>query len=413
MQKLPKKNVIVGLDIGTSKVVAVVGEIGEEGQVNVIGVGECASVGLRKGTIVDIENTAKSVEKAVEKAEQMSGVNIDSAFVGITGPHIASLNNRGVVAVASHDREISAEDATRVLQAAKVIALPADRKIIHVLPRQYIVDGYDGIVDPVGMSGSRLEVETNIVTGAGTSIQNTIKSVTRAGIQVEALVFNALASAEAALVPAEKELGALLVDIGGGTTELALYEQGSLWFASVIPIGGDHVTSDLAVGLRTPIMEAEKIKKKYGCVLQALMPDDDYIEVPNVGGNEVRRVSRKLLASIIEPRMQEIFSLVKSELKRCGYKGVLPGGVVLTGGSALMDGLVQLAGSEMNMPVRVGMPCNVGGMADIVNSPAYATALGILTYGSRNVAFLQAAPTADPLFGGLLSRFFSWFKEIF
>lgn len=410
---MPKKKVIAGLDIGTSKVVVAVGEMGEEGQVNVIGVGESASVGLRKGTIVDIENTARSIEKAVEKAEQMSGVHIDSAFVGITGPHISSLNNRGVVAVANQEKEISVDDAARVLQAAKIIPLPVDRKIIHVIPREYIVDGYDGIVDPVGMSGSRLEVETNIITGAATSIQNTIKSVHRAGLQVDALVFNALASAEAVLMPAEKELGTLLVDIGGGTTELALYEQGSLWFASVIPLGGDHVTSDLAVGLRTPIMEAEKVKKEEGCVLEALMPDDQYIEIPNVGGNEVRKISKKLLASIIEPRMREIFSMVKEELKSSGYKGVLPGGMVLTGGSSLMDGLVQLAAEDLDMPVRVGVPCHVGGMADIVNSPVYATVLGILIYGFRNLAYVEAAPTADPLLGGLLSRFLSWFKEFF
>lgn len=410
---MPKKKVIAGLDIGTSKVVVAVGEMGEEGQVNVIGVGESASVGLRKGTIVDIENTARSIEKAVEKAEQMSGVSIDSAFVGITGPHISSINNRGVVAVANQEKEITADDAARVLQAAQIIPLPVDRKIIHVIPREYIVDGYDGIVDPVGMSGSRLEVETNIVTGAVTSIQNTIKSVNRAGIQVESLVFNALASAEAVLMPAEKELGTLLVDIGGGTTELALYEQGSLWFASVIPLGGDHVTSDLAVGLRTPIMEAEKVKKKEGCVLEALMPDDQYIEIPNVGGNEVRKVSKKLLASIIEPRMREIFSMVKAELKRSGYKGVLPGGIVLTGGGSLMDGLVQLASEDLNLPVRIGVPCHVGGMADIVNSPVYATVLGILIYGFRNLAYVEAAPTADPLIGGIMSRFLSWLKDFF
>ncbi|MDS1029582.1 cell division protein FtsA [Bacillota bacterium LX-D] len=410
---MPEKNVVIGLDIGSSKIVVVVGDIGEEGQVDVIGVGESTTSGLRKGTIVDIENTAKAIEKAVEKAEQMSGVEINSVYVGITGPHLASQNNRGVVAVISNNKEICSEDAARVLQAAQVIALPSDRKIIHVIPREYIVDGYDGIVDPVGMCGSRLEVETNIITGASTSIQNTIKSVHRAGLEVNALVYNALASAEAVLLPAEKDLGTLLVDIGGGTTELALYDQGSLWYASIIPIGGDHVTSDLAVGLRTPITEAERIKKQDGCVLQQLMTDDDYIEVPNVGGNNVRRVSRKLIASIIEPRMQELFHMVKAELNHSGYKGVLPGGVVLTGGTALMDGLVQLAGEELNMPVRIGVPRNVGGMADIVNSPCYATALGILSYGTRNLAVLHEAPTANPLIGGLLSRFFAWIKEIF
>ncbi|HHU31172.1 MAG: cell division protein FtsA [Zhaonellaceae bacterium] len=408
---MPKKNVIVSLDIGTSKVVAIVGEVEFEGYVNVIGVGECASTGLRKGTIVDIENTARSIEKAVEKAEQMSGVQISSAYVGITGPHINSINNRGVVAVASLDKEISSEDAIRVLQAAKVIALPVDRKIIHIIPREYIVDGYDGIVDPVGMSGSRLEVETNIITGASTSIQNTLKSVHRAGLQVDSLVYNALASAEAVLLPAEKELGALLVDIGAGTTELAMYEHGTITYSAVIPLGGDHITSDLAVGLRTPIMEAEKVKKEEGCVLQSLMPEENYIEIPNVGGNEVRRVSRKLVASIIEPRMQEILSLIHTEFNKSGYNTSLPGGIVFTGGSSQIEGLVPLAANYLDMPARVGAPRNIGGISDMVNSPSYATALGILAFGARNSAAMETASTA-PL-GSIFQRFISWFKEVF
>jgi len=408
---MPKKKVIVGLDIGTSKTVAIVGEVEFEGYINVIGVGECASSGLRKGTIVDIENTARSIEKAVEKAEQMSGVEITSAYVGITGPHISSMNNRGVVAVASLDKEITSEDAIRVLQAAKVITLPMDRKIIHIIPREYIVDGYDGIVDPVGMSGSRLEVETNIITGASTSIQNTLKSVYRAGLQVDSLVYNALASAEAVLLPAEKELGTLLVDIGAGTTELAIYERGSITFSSVIPLGGDHITSDLAVGLRTPIMEAERIKKTEGCVLQSLMPEENYIEVPNVGGNEVRRVSRKLVSSIIEPRMQEILSLIHTEFKKSGYNKSLPGGIVFTGGSAQLEGLVPMAANYLDMPARVGFPRNVGGITDIVDSPAYATALGILSFGEKNSEALEAAPTAHG--GNIFQRFINWFKEAF
>jgi cell division protein FtsA len=408
---MPKKNYVVSLDIGTSKVVAVVGEVEFEGYINVIGVGECASSGLRKGTIVDIENTARSIEKAVEKAEQMSGVEISSAWVGISGPHISSVNNRGVVAVASLDKEITTEDAIRVLQAAKVIALPAERKIIHIIPREYIVDGYDGVVDPVGMSASRLEVETNIITGASTSIQNTLKSVHRAGLQVKSLVYNALASAEAVLLPAEKELGALLVDIGAGTTEIAMYEHGSINFSAVIPLGGDHITSDLAVGLRTPILEAEKVKKAEGCVLQTLMPDEDYIEIPNVGGNEVRRISRRLISSIIEPRVQEILSLVLTEFKKSGYNKALPGGIVFTGGSSQIEGLVPMAANFLDMPARVGSPRNVGGISDIVNSPAYATALGILSFGARNSKTLEADSTVP--MGNIFQRFISWFKEAF
>lgn len=281
---MPRDNVVVGVDIGTTKVVAVVAEVTTQGRLNIIGLGETPSGGLRKGIIVDIENTARAIEKAVEQAERMSGCHVTTVFVGLTGPHIGSVNNRGVVAVTGEDGEVGPEDVERVLQAARVIPLPSDRRIIHVLPRQYIVDGYDGIMDPIGMSGSRLEVETQIVTAAAAAIQNTLKSVQRAGLQVEELVLNPLASAEAVLQPAEKELGTVVVDIGGGTTEIAVFSEGSLWYASVLPIGSEHITSDLAVGLRTPLSQAEVIKKEHGCVSMEGINENETVEVQVVGG---------------------------------------------------------------------------------------------------------------------------------
>lgn len=410
---MPKDNVVVGLDIGTTKVVAVVAEITLQGRLNIIGLGETPSGGLRKGIIVDIENTARAIEKAVEQAERMSGCHISSAFVGLTGPHIGSVNNRGVVAVTGEDGEVGPEDVERVLQAARVIPLPADRRIIHVLPRQYIVDGYDGIMDPIGMSGSRLEVETQIVTAAGAAVQNTIKSVQRAGLAVDELVLNPLASAEAVLQQAEKELGTVVVDIGGGTTEIAVISQGCLWFAAVLPIGSEHITSDLAVGLRTPLTQAEIIKKEHGCVLAELATENEFVEVPAVGGKEKKRVPRKMLAAIIEPRVEEIFNLVRREIDGSHFQGLLPGGVVLTGGGALLEGITQLASEALAMPVRLGWPENSGGLADMVASPAYATAVGLVNYGAGRLAHTQAAAAREAIWENFWSRLKNWWRELF
>lgn len=406
---MPQKNIVAGVDVGSTKVAVVIGEVRSKGELDLIGVGECPSAGLRKGIIVDIEHTARAIKTAVEQAERMSGVEMASAYVGVTGPHISSVNNRGVVAVAGPDREISPEDTYRVLEAAKVIALPADRQILHVLPREFVVDGYDGVVDPVGMSGSRLEVDTHIVTAATSALQNLVKSVHRAGLEVQDLILNPLASAEAAVLPAERELGAALVDIGGGTTELAVLDRGGLWFTSVVPVGGDHITSDMAVGLRTPLANAERIKREHGCVLAALMPDSADIEVESMGGQR-RLVSRRFIASIIEPRVQEIFSLVKNEIKRSGYKALLPGGVILTGGVAMMDGITHLAAEELGLPVRVGTPVGIGGLSDMVDTPRYATGIGLLRYGTRMIE--GEVPAGKPVWGDVFSRFRSWFKDM-
>jgi cell division protein FtsA len=383
VHKLPKKNIVAGVDVGSTKVAVLVGEIAANGCLEILGIGECQASGLRRGVIVDIEHTSRAVQAAVEQAERMSGIQLQNVYVGLTGPHITSVGNRGVVAVSSADKEINIEDVNRVLEVSRVISLPGDKRIIHVLPKEFIVDGCDGVVDPVGMFGSRLEVETHIVTASAAAVQNLLKSIQKTGLSVLELVLNPLASAEAVILPAERELGVALADIGGGTTEIALFDRGGMCFASVLPIGGDHITSDLAIGLRTPLQYAEKIKRENGCVLASLMPDATDIDVETIGQQQCRKVSRKTVASIIEPRVQEIFALIKHELKKSGYKGALPGGVVVTGGTALMDGFVNLAYEELGLPVRVGQPLQLGGLADMVASPRYATVVGLLQFAAK------------------------------
>ncbi len=407
-----RSNTIVGLDVGTTKVTVIVGEAGVDGQLQIYGFGVAPSSGIRRGSVIDIEKTVRSIEEAIDKAEQMSGRPIEGGYVGITGTTISSLNNRGVVAVANPDQEITQEDVDRVLQAARVIALPHDRRIIHVIPRQFIIDGNDNILYPVGMMGSRLEVETHIVTITNAAVQNLLKCCERAGFHVQELVLNAYASGEAVLYPAEKELGVVVVDIGGGTTDIALFEQGSLWFTGVLPVGGDYITSDLAVGLRTPLNQAEKIKKEFGCTLPALTSENDLVEVSSVGGKDTCRVSKKTIASIIQPRVQEILGLVKDRLDRSGYHGLLPGGIVLTGGTALTEGIVELASEELQRPVRVGYPEAVGGLADVIHSPDFATGVGLLLYGSKRINSLEEGEDSLSL-KGLAKKVKKWFKDLF
>lgn len=409
---MARANTIVGLDVGSSNVTVIVGELGLDGRIQVVGFGSVDSAGIRKGSVIDIENTVRSIEAAIEKAEQMSGRPIDGGYVGITGVTISSLNNRGVVAVASPDQEIEQEDVDRVLQAARVIALPHDRMIVHIIPRQYIVDGNDSILDPVGMVGSRLEVETHIVTITNSAVQNLLKCCERAGFHPQELVLNAYASGEAVLVPAEKELGVVLVDIGGGTTDIALFEEGTLWYTAVLPVGGDYITSDLAVGLRTPLTQAEALKKEFGGTLPELTSDSELVEVPSVGGRDTFRVSKKMVASIIEPRVQEILGLIKNKLDSSGYTGLLPGGVVLTGGTALTEGIAELAADILQKPVRVGYPEEVGGFADVIHSPVYATGVGLLLYGARCSQVMQDAE--DELsFKVMMGKVKRWFQDLF
>lgn len=410
---MPQRELVVGLDVGSTKIVAVAAELSGEGLLNVLGIGEAPSLGMRKGTIVDIEATVKAIEEAVQKAESMAGITIESAYVSIAGAHIGSLNNHGVVAVSSEDKEIGTEDINRVLQAAKVISVPSDRSILHVIPREFTVDGQGEIVDPSGMSGSRLEVETHIVSGATTSIQNILKSVQKAGLKVDELVLAPMASAGAVLQPAEKDLGVVLIDIGGGTTDITIFANGSPWYTAVIPVGGEYIIKDLAVGLCTPVPQGEKILKDSGCVLTALTSENDFIDVPNVGSKEVRKVSKKMVASIIEPRVQEILSLAKKNVEGSNCGEIIPGGVVLTGGIALLPGIQQLAAEVLQMTARVGFPVQVTGLADMVNSPAYATVVGLLRYGSRYIAYRQPPTQDNELLTSWVEKIKTWFKDFF
>lgn len=406
---MPKSTYITGFDIGTKKTVAVIGEITEERKLEIIGIGTAESRGLRKGVVVDLDATTAAIKKAQEEAELMSGVEIGTAFFGISGAHIKSFNSRGVVAVSGKNREIAREDVKRVIDQSKAIPIPPDREIIHVIPQEFIVDDQDGIKDPTGMSGIKLEVNVHIITAALTSIQNLKTCIAKAGIGIEDVVLNQIATADAILTHDERELGVGLIDIGAGTTEVAIFERGSLWYTSTIPIGGDNFTNDIAVGLRTPIPEAERIKKKYGCVAGPLVEEQETIEVPSVGkGRKPRVLSRQLLADIIQPRAEEIFRLVDSDIKRMGYDKSLNSGIVLTGGTSLLEGLEEVAEEIFDLPVRRGDPGGVGGLVDRVASPDFATSVGLILYGYR---IWQERGLSRDRKKGSWARFKDWFKE--
>lgn len=379
---MPKNGYIVGIDIGTKKITAIIGEITEEKKTEIIGIGMADSKGLRKGVVVNLDATIEAIKKAQEEAELMAGVEIDSAFIGISGAHIKSFNSRGVIAVSGKNKEIGREDIKRVIDQSKAVSIPPDREIIHIIPQEYVVDEQDGIKDPMGMSGIKLEVNVHIVTGVITSVQNLRTCLTRAGIEIEQIILNQIATSTSVLTPDEMELGVGLIDIGGGTTEVAIFERGSLWYTSVIPIGGDNFTNDIAVGLRTPIPEAEKIKKKFGCVSSPLVDEQETIEVPSVGrGKKPRVLSRQLLADIIQPRAEEIFRLVDNDIKRMGYEKSLNSGIVITGGTALLEGIEEIAEEIFDLPVRRGDPSGIGGLVDRVSTPDYATSVGLILYG--------------------------------
>ncbi len=379
---MPKNNYIVGLDIGTKKTAAIIAEITEDKKIEIIGIGTTDSRGLRKGVVVNLEGTVSAIKKAQEEAELMAGVEIDSAFVGISGAHIKSFNSRGVVAVSGKNKEITPEDIERVIDQSKAVSIPPDREIIHIIPQEFVVDEQDGIKDPLGMSGIKLEVNVHIVTSATTSVQNLRTCIERAGIEIERIVLNQIAASSSTLTHDEMELGVGMIDMGGGTTEVAIFERGSLWYTSIIPIGGDNFTNDVAVGLRTPIPEAERIKKKFGCVSSPPMDEEDTIEVPSVGrGKKPRILSRQLLADIIQPRAEEIFRLVDNDIKRMGYEKSLNSGIVLTGGTALLEGLEEVAEEIFDLPVRRGDPSGIGGLAERVNTPDYAASVGLILFG--------------------------------
>ncbi len=407
---MAKNDSVVALDIGTTKTVALIGKLVTGQVLRITGFSECPSVGLRKGNIVDLEMAAKAVEQTVEAAEQMSGRTVTEAYLGIGGSNIGCLNSRGIVAVA--DDEISSVDMAQVLQASKEVNVNPDRKILHLLPRSYVVDGYDGIIDPVGMAGSRLEVETHVITAGTTAVQNYLKCIQRAGLKTRELVVNALGSADIVLAPAEKDLGAVVLDIGGGTTDLVIYQQGSPLFTTVLPIGGDHITNDLAIGLRTSFIQAEQIKREHGQALVDYLPDDNNIPVGGVIGQDTRYVSARLVASIIEPRVREIFGLVYREITHSGFRGPLPGGVVLTGGVALLPRIGEVAAEILQLSARIGRPRGLPGLADDLGSPVYSSVVGILNWAAQRHVF-QGAEATDPLLGSLVSKVRSWLREIF
>lgn len=403
-------NIIVGLDIGTTKICAIVGEVGENG-LNIVGIGTHPSKGLRKGVVVNIESTVTSIKKAIEEAELMAGCEIASVYTGIAGGHIKGFNSHGVIAV--KDGEVSETDIKRVIDAAKAVAIPMDREIIHVLPQEFIVDDQDGIKEPLGMSGVRLEAKVHIVTGAVTSAQNIVKCCNRTGLDVRDIVLQQLASSEAVLSAEEKELGVVLVDIGGGTTDIAVFADGSIKHTAVLALGGNHLTSDIAIGLRTPAAEAEKIKKKYGCALASMVKRDEMIEVPSVGGRKPRTVSRQILAEIIEPRVEEIITLVNREVMKAGFEDVVASGVVLTGGSASLEGMVEIAEQVFNLPVRRGLPVGISGLTDVVNSPMYSTGVGLVLYGYKNRNEDKFRVGQKNIFGKITKRMKEWLSEFF
>jgi cell division protein FtsA len=402
-----QENVLVGLDLGTTKVCAIVGEVKDDGQVDIIGIGISPSNGLKKGVVVNIDSTVESIRKAVHEAELMAGVEINSVYVGVSGGHIKGLNSRGVAAI--KNKEVGQADVARAIDGARAVNIPMDQQVLHVLPQEFIIDDQDGIKDPLGMSGVRLDVKVHIISGAVTSIQNIVKSCSRAGLHVNDLVLQPLASSRAVLTTEEQELGVVVVDIGGGTTDMAIFLEGSLWHTEVLPIGGNHFTNDIAIGLRTPASEAEKIKIKYGCALSSLVKHEETLDVPSVGGRPPRLLSRQILCEIIEPRVEELFGMIQQRLKKTGYEDMCASGIVLTGGVALLEGLQEAAERFIGLPVRRGTPKNIGGLMDVVNSPVYSTGVGLVLYGAAN----QREAPRKFRGTGIISKVSKWMGEYF
>lgn len=409
MARLRRDSLVVGLDIGTTKICALVAEA-QQDKIEIIGVGLAPSKGLRKGVVINIEATVQSIRKAVDEAEEMAGCKVQSVFAGIAGSHIRGFNSQGVVAL--KDKEVSKEDVERVIAAAKSIAIPIDREVIHVLPQSFVIDEQDGIKEPLGMSGVRLEANVHIVTGAITSAQNIVRCAQKCGLEVEDIVLEQLASANAVLSEDEKELGVALVDIGGGTTDIAVFSKGSIQHTSVIPIGGQHLTNDIAVGLRTPQENAEEIKKKFGTATAVLIGKDEVIEVPSIGGRPDRILRRQILSDILEPRVQEIFELVAAAIDRGQLREHLASGVVLTGGSAMLPGVVEAAEEILGLPVRKGLPRHVGGLHHLVSHPSFATAVGLVLYGSREQQMQRAKEQEATLYNKVKRRMGAWIQEM-
>ena len=407
-----RERYLVGLDVGTSTVCAVVGDCLDDGTLDVVGIGVAESRGIKRGVVVNLEAAVDSIKKAIEEAELMAGVEIDSVHLALSGPHVKGFNSRGVVAVAGKNREISPDDLRRAIEAARAVALPAGREILHVLPQDFVVDDQDGIGAPIGMTGARLEVNVHVVTGAVSTLQNIVACVNRAGVEVKDTVIEQLAASEAVLAPDEKDLGVALVDIGGGTADVAIFERGSLWHTAVVAVGGEHFTSDIAVGLRTPMPDAEKLKRKSGCALSSMVDEDDTIEVASVGGRKPRLMARRILSEILQPRAEEIFHLVWDEIRRAGYEKSLNSGIVLTGGGSILEGMPEIAEQIFDLPVRRGCPTGVGGLADHVNTPVFATPVGLLLYAHRNRAS-DVWPVSITTWERITVRFHRLFKAFF
>lgn len=412
MSKKSDKRMIVGLDVGTSKVVAIVGEIGHDGEVEIIGIGSHTSRGMKKGVVVNIESTVQSIQRAVEEAELMAGCQIQAVYAGIAGSHVRSLNSHGIVAI--KEREVGPGEVDRVIDAAKAVAIPADQRILHVLPQEFIIDDQEGIKEPTGMSGVRLEAKVHLVTGAVSAAQNIVKCVRRCGLDVDDVILEQIASSYAVLSDDEKELGVCMVDIGGGTTDIAVFTEGAIRHTAVIPIAGDQVTNDIAVALRTPTQNAEEIKVRYACALRTLTNSDETIEVPGVGDRPARRLARQTLAEVVEPRYEELLGLVQAELRRTGFEDLCAAGVVLTGGSSKMEGVGELAEEVFHMPVRIGSPGGVQGLADVVRNPIHSTGVGLLLFGREHEASAGiGALTQEGGARGLFERMKAWFNGHF
>jgi cell division protein FtsA len=403
------EDIIVGLDIGTTKICAVVGAISGD-EINIIGIGTHPSIGLRKGVVVNIESTVESIKKAIEEAEIMAGCEISSVYAGIAGGHITGFNSRGIVAIKGN--EISEHDVERVVDAARAVAIPMDREVIHVLPQEFIVDDQPGIQNPVGMAGVRLEAKIHIVTGAVTSAHNIVKCANRSGLDVCDIVLESLASGEAVLTNEEKELGTALIDLGGGTTDLAIFSQKNIKHTFVLALGGNNLTNDIAIGLRAPHAEAEKIKTKYGSCVTNNISSEETIEVPGMGGRKPKKLPRQILGEILEPRMEEIFTLVKREIYRAQMENLIPSGMVLTGGTSLLDGVTDIAESVFNLPTRLGKPRGISGLVDVVNNPMYATGVGLVLYGARSQPDKKFRIRDANIFNRVMTQMKRWFKDV-
>jgi len=402
-------NIVVGLDIGTTKICAVVGEVSGD-KINIIGIGTHPSIGLRKGVVVNIESTVDSIKKAVEEAELMAGCEISAVYAGIAGGHITGFNSRGIIAIKG--TEITDHDVERVIDAARAVAIPMDREVIHVLPQEYIVDDESGIQNPVGMAGVRLEAKIHIVTGAVTSAHNIVKCANRSGLDVCDIVLESLASGEAVLTPEEMELGAALIDLGGGTTDLAIFSGKNIKHTFVLALGGNNLTNDIAIGLRAPYAEAEKIKMKYGTCLIQNINNEETIEVPGMGGREPRKLPRQILGEILEPRTEEIFALINREIYRANMESSIPSGVVVTGGSSLLDGAIEIADSVIGLPTRLGKPRGISGLVDVVNNPMYATGVGLVLYGAKTQTAKKFRIRDNNIFNRVMARMKRWFQEV-